>query len=98
MTSISLMRAATLTAAATLLAAPAAWLAASARQAGAAAPVAPMTFARLEQRAIALGVRASELKIKTRTAEVEGRDASGRKVELTLDSRTGKVLHRDYDD
>jgi hypothetical protein len=57
-----------------------------------------MTFAALEDRAIALGIRPTELKIKGRTAEIEGYDASGRKVEVTIDPRSGAVLNRELDD
>lgn len=60
-------------------------------------PPATMTFAALEQRAIAMGIRPTELKIKYRTAEIEGRDANGRKVEIKLDPGTGAVLEREFD-
>ncbi|MBC9033725.1 PepSY domain-containing protein [Sphingomonas sp. JC676] len=59
---------------------------------------APITFAGLERRAIARGLRPTELKIKAHTAKIEGRDSQGREVEIRLDLRTGEVLHRELDD
>lgn len=61
-------------------------------------PQAAITFAALERRALAMGIRPTELKIKRMTAEIEGRDAQGRKVEVTIDPRSGQVLNREFDD
>lgn len=86
-------------AAATLLLAGHAIGAAPGRSGAAPAASPPsMTFAALEDRAIALGIRPTELKIKGGTAEIEGRDADGRQVEVTIDPRTGAVLNREIDD
>lgn len=57
-----------------------------------------MSFAALEQHAHKLGIRPSELKIEYGLAEIEGRDADGRKVEVKLDARTGATLRREFDD
>lgn len=57
-----------------------------------------MSFATLEQHALKLGIRPSELKIEYGLAEIEGRDADGRKVEIKLDARTGATLRREFDD
>lgn len=57
-----------------------------------------MTFAALERRATALGIRPTELKIKDRLAEIEGWDRDGRKVEVKIDTQSGEVLHREFDD
>lgn len=58
----------------------------------------PMSFAALEQKAIAMGIRPTELKIGYRTAEIDGRDRDGREVEIKLDPRSGEVLRRKFDD
>lgn len=52
----------------------------------------------LEQRVTALGIRVKEMKVRGLLLKVEGRDAQHRKVELTLDRRTGEVLYRGFDD
>jgi hypothetical protein len=54
----------------------------------------PMKLPAIEARAVALGVRPTEIEIEGMIAEVEGTDAQGRQVELKLDRRTGEVLHR----
>ena len=56
-----------------------------------------MDIPALQARSIALGIRPTELEVKGTIAEIEGLDAKGRKVELTIDRRTGKVLHREFD-
>ena len=49
----------------------------------------------VERRAISEGVSViTEIELEDRLAEVEGRDAQQRKVELVIDRRTGEVLQR----
>lgn len=49
----------------------------------------------VERRAVAEGVAViTEIELEDRLAEVEGRDAQQRKVELVIDRRTGEVLQR----
>jgi uncharacterized membrane protein YkoI len=43
-------------------------------------------------------VRITESDRDGRRWEIEGRDQSGRKLELKIDARTGAVLKRKYDD
>ncbi|TWT21446.1 PepSY domain-containing protein [Luteimonas marina] len=54
-----------------------------------------MSAGDVERRAIAEGVSViTEIELEDRLAEVEGRDAQQRKVELVIDRRTGEVLQR----
>ena len=46
----------------------------------------------------AQGIRVTELEVRDRLVEVEGRDASNREVELVVDRRTGEILSRRFDD
>lgn len=94
----SIVRAAIVTAATLLVAGHAIGAVPARPDAAPAASQPSMTFAALEDRAIALGIRPTELKIKGRTAEIEGYDASGRKVEVTIDPRSGAVLNCELDD
>ncbi len=49
----------------------------------------------VERRAIAEGVAViTEIELEDRLAEVEGRDAQQRKIELVIDRRTGEVMQR----
>lgn len=52
----------------------------------------------IESRMSAQGITIEEIELRDRVAEVEGRDATGRKVELLLDRRTGEILSRKHDD
>ena len=64
-------------------------------------PAAPEKFldlCEIEQRVTATGVRVTEIKIKDRIVEVEGRDASNREVDLVVDRRSGEILSRKLDD
>jgi len=70
---------------------------ASAQQAGRSATPdsAYMSAGDVERRAVAEGVAViTEIELEDRLAEVEGRDAQQRKVELVIDRRTGEVLQR----
>jgi hypothetical protein len=64
-------------------------------------PAAPENFldlCEIEQRVTATGVRVTEIKIKDRILEVEGRDASNREVDLVVDRRSGEILSHKLDD
>lgn len=51
----------------------------------------------LEQRMAAQGITIKEIELKQLVAEIEGKDAQGRKVELMVDRRSGEVLSRKPD-
>ncbi|MBB6093590.1 hypothetical protein HNQ60_002471 [Povalibacter uvarum] len=51
----------------------------------------------LEQRMTAQGITIKEIELKQLVAEIEGKDAQGRKVELVVDRRSGEVLARKPD-
>jgi hypothetical protein len=51
----------------------------------------------LEQRMVAQGITIKEIELKQLVAEIEGKDAQGRKVELVVDRRSGEVLARKPD-
>lgn len=53
-----------------------------------------LNMAEIERRATAEGIVVTEIEIENRLAEVEGRDAQQRKVELVIDRKTGEVLQR----
>jgi hypothetical protein len=57
-----------------------------------------LTLSEIEQRVTATGIRVTEIKIKDRIVEVEGRDASSREVDLVVDRRSGEILSRKLDD
>lgn len=48
----------------------------------------------IESKMNAQGITIKEIEVEGLLAEVEGHDAQGRKVELTLDRRSGEVLSR----
>jgi hypothetical protein len=52
----------------------------------------------IERRVSATGVRVTEIEVKDRIVEVEGRDASNREVELVVDRRSGEILSRKVED
>ena len=51
----------------------------------------------IESRLTAQGIKIKEIEIRDLLLEVEGRDASGRKVELVIDRRTGETLSQKLD-
>jgi hypothetical protein len=53
-----------------------------------------LNMAEIERRAISEGIVVTEIELENRLAEVEGRDAQQRKVELVIDRKTGEVLQR----
>lgn len=53
-----------------------------------------LNMAEIERRATAEGIVVTEIETENRLAEVEGRDAQQRKVELVIDRKTGEVLQR----
>ena len=57
-----------------------------------------LSFGEIERRVTATGLRVTEIKVKDRVAEVEGRDASNREFELLVDRRSGEILSRKLDD
>ena len=57
-----------------------------------------LTLAEIEQRVTASGIRVTEIEVKDRFVEVEGRDASNREVDLVVDRRSGEILSRKLDD
>ncbi|WP_326525232.1 PepSY domain-containing protein [Sphingomonas sp.] len=94
--SLSITRVAAIATGSLLLAGTAPVDSATAQPRASAAP--SMSFATLEQKAIGMGIRPTELKIGRRVAEIEGRDGQGREVEVKLDPRSGQVLSRKFDD
>ena len=57
-----------------------------------------LTLTEIERRVTATGVRVTEIEVKDRIVEVEGRDASNREVDLVVDRRSGEILSRKLDD
>jgi hypothetical protein len=51
----------------------------------------------LESRMTAQGITIREIELRDRVAEIEGRDAQGRKVELLVDRRSGEILSQKPD-
>ena len=51
----------------------------------------------IESRLAAQGITIHEIELHDRVAEVEGRDAQGRKVELLVDRRSGEILSQKPD-
>ena len=56
-----------------------------------------LSLGEIERRVTATGLRVTEMEVKDRIVEVEGRDASNREVELVMDRRSGEVLSRKLD-
>lgn len=56
-----------------------------------------LSIADIESRMAAQGITIKEIEIEDLVAEVEGRDASGKKVELLIDRRSGDILSRKGD-
>jgi hypothetical protein len=52
----------------------------------------------IESKLTAQGIKIREVDLKDSVAEVEGRDAQGRKVELLIDRRSGEILSQKLDD
>jgi uncharacterized membrane protein YkoI len=57
-----------------------------------------LSLAEIERRATATGIRVTEIEVKDRLVEVEGRDAQNREVELKMDRRSGEILSRKIED
>ena len=53
-----------------------------------------LSLGEIERRVTATGLRITEIEVKDRVVEVEGRDASNREVELLVDRRSGEILSR----
>ena len=51
----------------------------------------------LESRMTAQGITIREIELRDRVAEIEGRDAQGRKIELLVDRRSGEILSQQPD-
>jgi len=56
------------------------------------------SISEIEQQLKGEGFRISDLERERRAYEVTGLDKNGQCLELRLDARTGKVLHRERDD
>lgn len=56
-----------------------------------------LSLGEIESRLTAQGITIREIELRDLVAEVEGRDAQGRKVELLLDRRSGEILSRKLD-
>lgn len=56
------------------------------------------SISEIEQQLKAEGFRISDIERDRRTFEVTGLEKSGRCVELRMDAKSGKVLHRERDD
>jgi len=57
-----------------------------------------LSLTEIERRVTATGIRVTEIEVKDRIVEVEGRDASNREVDLVVDRRSGEILSRKLDD
>lgn len=57
-----------------------------------------LSLTEIERRVTATGVRVTEIEVKDRIVEVEGRDSLNREVELVVDRRSGEILSRKIDD
>jgi hypothetical protein len=57
-----------------------------------------LSLGEIERKATATGIRVTEIEVKDRIAEVEGRDSKNRKVELEVDRRNGEILSRKVKD
>lgn len=62
-----------------------------------AAPAGVLSLGEIETRVTAQGITISEIEVRDRVVEVEGRDANGKKVELILDRRSGEILSQKED-
>lgn len=58
---------------------------------------APLSLGNLESRMTAQGITIREIELRDHVAEIEGRDAQGRKIELLVDRRSGEILSRKID-
>lgn len=57
-----------------------------------------LSLTEIEKRIAATGVKVTELEVKDRVVEVEGRDGSNREIEFLVDRRSGEILSRKVDD
>jgi hypothetical protein len=57
-----------------------------------------LSLTEIERRVTATGIRVTEIEVKDRIVEVEGRDSSNREVALVVDRRSGEILSRRLDD
>ena len=69
-------------------------LAGAQTQTAPAAPNAMLSLTELESRVVAQGITVREIELRDLVAEIEGRDAQGREVELLIDRRSGEILSR----
>lgn len=63
----------------------------------ASAPANVLSIADIEARMTAQGISIREIELRDLVAEVEGRDANGRKIELLVDRRSGEILSKKLD-
>ena len=56
-----------------------------------------LSIADIETRMTAQGISIREIELRDLVAEVEGRDANGRKIELLVDRRSGEILSKKLD-
>jgi uncharacterized membrane protein YkoI len=57
-----------------------------------------LSLTEIERKVTATGVRVTEIEVKDRVVEVEGRDAQNREVDLLVDRRSGEILSRKIED
>lgn len=57
-----------------------------------------LSIAEIERKVSAAGLQVTDIELRERVAEVEGKDGSGRKVEWIVDRHDGRILSRDLDD
>jgi multidrug efflux pump subunit AcrA (membrane-fusion protein) len=62
-----------------------------------AVPATVLSLGEIESRLTAQGVTIREIEIRDLLAEVEGRDASGKKIKMVIDRRTGETLSHKID-
>jgi len=60
-------------------------------------PANVLSVGEIEARLTAQGIKVKEIEVRDLLAEVEGYDAQGREVELTIDRRNGETLAHEYD-
>ena len=72
-------------------------LAATATASAQTTTAAPLSLGDLESRMTAQGITIREIELRDHVAEIEGRDAQGRKIELLVDRRSGEILSRKLD-
>lgn len=64
---------------------------------GVTVPANVLSVGEIESRLAAQGIKVKEIEVRDLLAEVEGWDAQGREIELTIDRRNGETLSHEFD-